>query len=219
MDIQAFIFDLDGVLTDTAEYHYLSWKRLADEEGIAFTREDNHQLRGVSRRESLIRLLKGRTLSEPDMQAWMERKNGYYRAYLTEITPKDILPGVSRFLQQAISAGIKLGVGSASKNARDVLNGLDILDMFDAVGDGYSVVNPKPAPDLFVWVAGRLGVIPSNAVVFEDAEAGIEAALAGGFLTVGVGTADVSRAHLVLPNGLEAISPSEVIQQLSQSVK
>jgi beta-phosphoglucomutase len=214
MAIEAFIFDLDGVLTDTAEYHFQSWKRLADEEGIDFTREDNHQLRGVSRRESLIRMLKGREVEEEQMLEWMERKNNYYRSFLTQITPNDLLPGVSRFLQQAISAGIKLGVGSASKNARDVLKSLDILDMFDAIGDGYSVVNSKPAPDLFIWVAGRLNVVPSNTVVFEDAEAGIEAAIKGGFYTVGVGPADVSRANLVIPDGLDRLTPTDVLSRL-----
>jgi beta-phosphoglucomutase len=215
MQVQAFIFDLDGVLTDTAEYHYQSWKRLAEEEGIEFTREDNHQLRGVSRRESLVRMLKGREIGEAQMLEWMERKNNYYRAFLSQITPNDLLPGVSRFLQQSISQGIKLGVGSASKNARDVLKSLDILDLFDAVGDGYSVVNSKPAPDLFLWVAGRLNVTPTSAVVFEDAEAGIEAANRGGFYTVGVGPADVSRATIVIPGGLDGLTPTDVINRLN----
>src|SRR5947209_3155001 len=109
----AFIFDLDGVITDTAEFHYQAWKRLADEEHVPFTREDNEALRGVSRRESLLLLLKGRVLPEPQMQEWMERKNNYYRALLKNVTPNDLLPGVSRFLQDAKARGIKLGLGSA----------------------------------------------------------------------------------------------------------
>ena len=198
--IKAFIFDLDGVITDTAEFHFLAWKRLADEEGIPFTREDNEHLRGVSRRESLTRMLKGRPIDEATAHLWMERKNDYYKEFLKQITPDHALPGVPQFLAAARAEGIKIGLGSASKNARDALDRLYLMDSFDAIGDGFSVVNSKPAPDLFIWVAGRLDVPPNQAVVFEDAEAGIEAALAGGFWTVGVGTANVKRAHLTAPD-------------------
>jgi beta-phosphoglucomutase len=200
VEIRAFIFDLDGVITDTAELHYLSWKRLSEEEGLPFTREDNEQLRGVSRRESLNRLLKGREIDEATALAWMTRKNLYYRDYLQNLTPADRLDGAAEFLHDARAAGILVGLGSASKNAPDVLAKLALSDMFDAVGDGNSVVNTKPAPDLFLWTAGRLDVSPLQSVVFEDAEAGIDAALAGGFWTVGVGTANVHRAHIVIPS-------------------
>ncbi len=213
MAIRAFIFDLDGVITDTAEFHYLAWKQLADEEHIPFTRLDNDQLRGVSRRESLNRMLKGRPIDEATASVWMERKNDYYRHYLETITPENRLPGVTEFLTEARQMQIYLGIGSASKNAKDVLKRLDLLKFFDAIGDGYSVVNTKPAPDLFIWVAGRLDTPPTEAVVFEDAEAGIGAALAGGFYTVGIGTANVARAHLVV-DGLHAISPNDVIQKM-----
>jgi len=211
--IEAFIFDLDGVITDTAEYHYRAWKQLADEEGYPFTREDNEQLRGVSRRESLNRLLKGAPISEETAQAYMERKNTYYQSYLQLITPADVLPNVSEFLRAARLAGLKLGVASASRNAVGVLQRLELTDMFDAIGDGYSVVNIKPAPDLFLWVAGRLNVNPLHAVVFEDAEAGIDAALKGGFWTVGIGAEhNVHRAHLKAPNGLADLDVIQVVQ-------
>jgi beta-phosphoglucomutase len=211
--IEAFIFDLDGVITDTAEYHYRAWKQLADEEGYPFTREDNEQLRGVSRRESLNRLLKGAPVSEETAQAYMERKNTYYQSYLQLITPADVLPNVSEFLRAARLAGLKLGIASASRNAVGVLQRLELTDMFDAIGDGYSVVNIKPAPDLFLWVAGRLNVNPSHAVVFEDAEAGIDAALKGGFWTVGIGAEhNVHRAHLKAPNGLADLDVIQVVQ-------
>ncbi len=120
----AFIFDLDGVLTDTAEYHYRAWKRLADENNLPFTREDNDQLRGVDRRESLTRLLKGKKVPDAQFAEWMELKNTYYRAFLTEITPKDLLPGVAPFLDEVRARGIKIGLGSASKNASDVIHNL-----------------------------------------------------------------------------------------------
>ncbi len=215
--LEAFIFDLDGVITDTAEYHYRAWKRLADEEGIPFTREDNEQLRGVSRRQSLLLLLKGRVIPDDQMEVWMTRKNDYYRAFLAEVTPNDLLPGVGAFLQDAKQRGIKLGLASASKNARDVIEKLGIADLMDAIGDGYSVSNPKPAPDLFIWVAGRLGVYPSRTAVFEDAEAGIEAALAGGMYAVGLGPVNrIGKAHLVLAD-LHGVEVADVLTALAAS--
>lgn len=215
MAIKAFIFDLDGVITDTAEFHFLAWKQLADEIGVPFTREDNDQLRGVSRRESLNRLLKGRSVDEATAQQWMNRKNDIYRDYLHEITPKDALPGVVAFLDETRKRGIHIGLGSASKNARNVIERLKLMDRFEALGDGYSVVNPKPAPDLFIWVAGRLGVPPNEAVVFEDAEAGIDSALKGGFWTVGLGHAGVTAAHLVREDGLATVTVDEVLKVVS----
>lgn len=215
MPVRGFIFDLDGVVTDTAEFHYLAWQRLADEEGLPFTREDNEALRGVSRRESLNRLLKGKPIDEDTAQVYMERKNVYYRDYLQHMTPADLLPGAETFLKDARAAGIKLGIGSASRNARDALEKLNILHYFDAIGDGYSVVNTKPAPDLFLWTAGRLDVPPYEAVVFEDAEAGIDAALAGGFWAIGVGSSNIRHAHLVV-SGLDKLSVSDLLKRLSQ---
>ena len=191
-----FIFDLDGVITDTAEYHYRSWQRLADELGIPFSREDNDALRGVPRRRSLELVLKGKALPEDEMQRLMTLKNDYYRAFLTEVTPDGLLPGVGDFLNAARAAGIRIGLGSASKNARDVLERLGVMGLFDAIGDGNSVVNQKPAPDLFVWVAGALRLPPNQCVVFEDAEAGVDAAKTGGFWTVGIGPVErVGHAH------------------------
>jgi beta-phosphoglucomutase len=211
-DIQAFIFDLDGVITDTAEFHFLAWKRMADEEGIPFTRQDNDRLRGVSRRESLSRILKGQPIDEATAEAWMARKNNYYLDHLNNLTPQDCLPGVVEFLKAVRQQNIKTGLGSASKNAGMVLEKLCVATLFDAVGDGYSVVNTKPAPDLFIWVAGALHVSPPQAVVFEDAEAGIDAALAGGFWTVGIGEANVDHAH-VKATGLAALQVPELLEQ------
>ena len=195
-----YIFDLDGVLTDTAEYHYRSWKRLAAEEGIPFTREDNDALRGRSRRQSLNILLDGRSYPEAALQDMLARKNAYYRELMVNISPADLLPGVGAFLDEAKASGIRLGLASSSRNARDVCQRLGVLDHFDALGDGLSVVNPKPAPDLFVWVAGGLHLSPHHCIVFEDAAAGIEAALAGHFWTVGLGPVErVGKAHRVCP--------------------
>jgi len=213
---KAFIFDLDGVITDTAEYHYQAWKRLADEEGVPFTREDNDQLRGVSRRQSLLFLLKGRVLPEDQMEAWMARKNDYYKTYLDSINPKDLLPGVGDFLKDAKARGLKIGLASASRNAHPVLHSLGIFELFDAIGDGYTVHNTKPAADLFVWVAGRMDVCAMDAVVFEDAEAGVEAALTAGMHVVGLGPhSRVGKAHLVC-SGLKDLNVEQVLQAVAQ---
>lgn len=199
--IKAFIFDLDGVLVDTAEYHYRGWKRLADEEGLPFDRKENEALRGISRRESLLLILKGRTLPEEKIQEMMQRKNRYYLEFIRDVTPADMLPGASELLQEIHAAGLKSAVGSASKNASQVVQQLGIASLLDAVSDGYSVVNPKPAPDLFLHAAAQLGVPPAECVVVEDAAAGIQAAQAGGFRSVGLGPAErVGAADLVLPS-------------------
>src|SRR6185436_11931644 len=160
--IKAFIFDLDGVITDTAEYHYRGWKRLADEEGLSFTREDNEHLRGVPRRESLMLILKGRVYPEEKIQEMMERKNNYYLAFIKEITPQDLLPGAKELLEEIRAAGLKNALGSASKNAAEVIERLGIRDLFDAISDGFSVERQKPAPDLFLYAAAQLGLAPSE---------------------------------------------------------
>jgi beta-phosphoglucomutase len=201
MDIKGFIFDLDGVLTDTAEYHFRGWKRLADEEGIPFTREDNEALRGIPRRDSLLIVLKGRHYPEEKLQEMMERKNNYYLEFIREITPRDLLPGARELLEEIRAAGLKSALGSASKNAGEVIDRLGIRSLLDAISDGYSVDRQKPAPDLFLHAAKQLSLPPAECVVVEDAAAGVEAALAGGFRTIGIGPRErVGQADLVLPS-------------------
>lgn len=201
MQIKAFIFDLDGVLTDTAEYHYRAWKRLADELGISFTREENEALRGIPRRESLLALLKGRPATEEQLQNWMSRKNVYYLEFIREISPADVLPGARELLEEIRAAGLRSALGSASKNASEVLERLSIACLLDSVSDGNSVERQKPAPDIFLHAAAQLGLPPQECIVVEDAAAGIEAALAGGFWTLGLGTRKrVARAHVILPS-------------------
>ncbi|MFS0516310.1 beta-phosphoglucomutase [Nostoc sp. UIC 10607] len=200
-NIQGFIFDLDGVLTDTAELHYLAWQKLADEEGIPFNREANEALRGVSRRASLMLIIGDRAYSEAQIEEMMERKNRYYVELIQHMTPKDLLPGAIALLDELRQAGIKIGIGSASKNAQTVIERLGIADKIDAIADGYSVQQPKPAPDLFLYAAKQLGLEPEQSVVVEDAAAGVEAALAAGMWAVGLGPAErVGAAHVVLPS-------------------
>jgi beta-phosphoglucomutase len=216
MPIQGFIFDLDGVITDTAEYHYRAWKRLADELGIPFTREENEALRGIPRRESLLLMLKGRSYPEDVLTELMERKNGYYLEFIREISPRDLLPGARELLQEIRAAGLKIALGSASKNAREVIERLGITDLFDAIADGYSVTRQKPAPDLFLHAARLLDLPPTACVVVEDATAGVEAALAGGFYVVGIGPQErVGRAHLVLLS-LSGIRLQDICRRLEQ---
>jgi beta-phosphoglucomutase len=206
-NIQGFIFDLDGVLTDTAEYHYRAWQKLADEENIPFDRQANEALRGVSRRESLLLIVGDRPYSEAELQSMMDRKNRYYVESIANITPQDVLPGVIVLLDELRRSGMKIAIGSASKNARTVIEKLGIADRVDVITDGNSVERPKPAPDLFLFAAKQLGLDPTHCVVVEDAPAGIAAAIAAGMWTIGlgpaVGVADMNRvgsAHLILPN-------------------
>ncbi|MGC9521468.1 MAG: beta-phosphoglucomutase [Anaerolineae bacterium] len=198
--IRAFILDLDGVITDTAEYHFQAWKRLADEEGITFTREDNEQLRGVSRRRSLELLLGDHLTSydEAALQRLMTRKNHYYQELLQQISEKDFLPGARELMTEIRGHGLSMAIGSASKNTKTVLAHLGILDAFDVIADGYSVEHGKPAPDLFLFAADQMAVAPADCAVIEDAASGIEAALAAGMIAIGVGPIErVGRAHFV----------------------
>jgi len=215
MTIKGFIFDLDGVLTDTAEYHFRGWKRLADEEGLPFTREDNEALRGVPRRESLLLILKGKTVSEEKLQEMMERKNQYYLEFIHEIKPSDLLPGALRFLEELRAAGLKAAIGSASKNAGEVIERLGIGSLLDAISDGHSVERQKPAPDLFLHAAAQLGLNPHDCVVVEDATVGIAAARAGGFRTIGLGPKErVGEADVVYPS-LENVHLDQALRDLA----
>jgi len=215
MTIKGFIFDLDGVLTDTAEYHFRGWKRLADEEGLPFNREDNEALRGVPRRESLLLILKGKTVSEEKLQEMMERKNQYYLEFIHEIKPSDLLPGALRFLEELRAAGLKAAIGSASKNAGEVIERLGIGSLLDAISDGHSVERQKPAPDLFLHAAAQLGLNPHDCVVVEDATVGIAAARAGGFRTIGLGPKErVGEADVVYPS-LENVHLDQALRDLA----
>ncbi|BAY49796.1 glycoside hydrolase family 65, central catalytic [Scytonema sp. HK-05] len=217
--IAGVIFDLDGVLTDTSELHYLAWKQLADEEGIEFDREANEAMRGLPRRESLLHILGNRPVTEEQIQDMMERKNRYYVEVMQKITPAHLLPGVADLLQEVRAAGIKVALGSSSKNAETVIERLGIAEHLDAIADGYSVSQPKPAPDLFLYAAQQLGVSPSRCVVVEDAGAGVEAALAAGMRAIGLGPAErVGKAHVVLPS-LERVSWQELRSHLINSDK
>ena len=202
-EIQAVIFDLDGVLTDTAECHFQAWRRLAGELGIPFTRADNEKFRGVSRADCLSLLLEGRPTD--DFDALLERKNAYYIAQLSDLTPADIAPGARALIADLKRAGVKTAIGSASKNTGAVLAALGLGDEFDAVVDGTMLSRSKPDPEVFLTAARLVGVPPANCVVIEDAEAGIDAGLAAGMRTIGIGPAErVGHAHAIVP-GLDSL--------------
>ena len=199
MSIKGVIFDLDGVIVSTDECHFQGWKRLADEEGIEFTREDNMRLRGVSRMQSLEFLLEKatRTYTDEEKQEMAARKNSYYRELLQDITPDDILPGAMEIMEELKKRGIKVAVGSSSKNTPRILQRIDLENYFDAVSDGNDIKRGKPDPEVFLIAAERLSLSPKVCLVVEDAKAGIEAALAGNMKAMGVGAAqDDERAHL-----------------------
>lgn len=187
--IRGVIFDLDGVICNTAKYHYLAWKNLADKLGIPFTESDNERLKGVSRSESLDILLSlGNIKARPQQKsAWMAEKNARYLEYAGKMTEEEILPGVKEFLEGLRKNGVKTALGSASKNAGIILEGLRIKDCFDVIVDGTMVQRPKPDPEVFLTAVQGMGLLPEQCLVFEDAQAGLAAARAGGIRCVGVG--------------------------------
>ena len=198
---KAILFDLDGVLTDTSEYHFQAWKHLADDEGIPFTKEENDEhLRGVGRRDSLMYIIRGRHYSEEQIQEMMDRKNNYYVALIKNMSPDDLVAGGRALLQEIREAGMKVAIASSSKNCRSVLEHLKITDLLDGVADGYSVSNSKPAPDLFIYAAGLVHVATADCLGVEDADAGIEAIKTGGMQALGIGPQErFHRADKVLP--------------------
>lgn len=213
MTWQAAIFDLDGVLADSAVLHYAAWKRLADELAIPFDPLANEALKGVDRMGSLRLLLErgGLRASEAEMVAMADAKNVHYLELIETVTPGDLLPGVERLLKQAREAGLALAVASASRNAPALLQRLGIADRFDFVADAGAIANPKPAPDIFLACAQALSVEPARCIGFEDAAAGIAAILAARMLAIGVGDpAALAGAHRVYPTPA-AIDLAEVL--------
>jgi len=206
--IKACIFDLDGVIVDTAVYHYKAWKRLANQLGFDFTEEQNEKLKGVSRTRSLELILQwgGISKSPAEQEELATLKNTWYVDMISHMTPAEILPGAKEFLLTCRAAGLKTALGSASKNSAMILEKVDIVDLFDAVIDGNKVTKAKPDPEVFLKGAEAVGVSPAECVVFEDAIAGVEAAIAGGMKAVGIGSSDVLvEANLVI-SGLDKMS-------------
>jgi beta-phosphoglucomutase len=206
--MRAAIFDLDGVIVDTAKYHYLAWKRLAKEYGFDFTELDNERLKGVSRMQSLEILLEigGLIVDEAARTAMAAQKNGWYIDYIRNMDASELLPGATEYLQRVRARGIKTALGSASRNAPLILDRLGIAALFDVIVDGNKVSKVKPDPEVFLRGAEELGIPPASCVVFEDAEAGIEAARRAGMGTVGIGSPEILRkADIVVPGLFELV--------------
>jgi beta-phosphoglucomutase len=188
--IKGCIFDLDGVIVDTAHYHFLAWKRLADELGYTLTLEENEKLKGVSRMQSLdiILSLAGISLNEEHKEMLARKKNSWFIDYVERMTPGEIFPGVKRLIGDLRSHGIKIGLASSSMNAKTVIGLLRIQNEFEVIVDGSMISHTKPHPEIFAITAQRLGIHPRSCVVIEDAEAGVEAALAAGMKCIGIGS-------------------------------
>ncbi|WP_036156932.1 beta-phosphoglucomutase [Maribacter forsetii] len=188
-----FIFDLDGVIVDTAKYHYLAWRKLANELGFEFTKEQNELFKGVSRKRCLEILLDIGNVkaTQEQFNTWMVEKNVDYLAYIEKMNASEILPDVPRVLEYLKEKNIPIALGSASKNAKPILEKVDLLPYFDSIVDGNNVTKAKPDPEVFLIAAKNLGVEASSCVVFEDAVAGIQAANAAGMVSIGIGDAEI----------------------------
>lgn len=207
-EIKACLFDLDGVLVDTARYHYIAWRELAEELGFDFTEHDNERLKGVSRAASLNILLEigGIKLDEDEKARLAEQKNNRYVEYIAKMDSSEILPGALDFLKECREHGIKVALGSASKNAMTILNNTGLTPYFDAIIDGTHTSAAKPDPEVFLLGAEAVNTAPGECVVFEDAEAGILAATRAGMRSVGIGSPEtLGAANLVVPS-LQQIS-------------
>ncbi|WP_088330513.1 beta-phosphoglucomutase [Lacimicrobium sp. SS2-24] len=216
MTIKACIFDLDGVLTDTAEYHFLAWKALADELGVPFTREDNEQLKGVDRMGSLHFILQkgGLSLSQHKVQQLADKKNVHYRQLIAHMTEADRFDGVTELFEQLRAHDIAIGLASSSKNAQLVLQRIGISEAFDYVADASQIKQGKPAPEIFLTVAEALNVAPAQCVGIEDSLAGLQAIIDAGMVAVGIGDKTVlSQAEKVYAH-IGELEVTAILRQL-----
>jgi len=193
MKKKGFIFDLDGVIVDTAKYHYLAWKKLANELGFEFTKEQNELFKGVSRKRCLEILLEigNRTATQQEFDTWMVEKNVDYLKFIENMDASEILPDVPRILEYLKENNIPIALGSASKNAQPILEKVGLLHYFDAIVDGNNVTKAKPDPEVFLLAAKHLGVNADDCIVFEDAVAGVEAANAAKMISIGIGEKNI----------------------------
>ena len=200
MSFKALIFDLDGVIADTIRAHEAGWEIVANQFGVPVTPELLFSFRG-KRRHDILHTITGRTLSENELNSAMNAKVAHYDAFLAQMSPAQILPGVEALMAAGRARGMGLAVASSSYNARAVLDKLGLASQFDVIADGPTVARAKPFPDIFVWAAGALRVRPADCIVFEDAEAGVIAGRDAGMYVVGVGDpAYLGKAHLVVPD-------------------
>jgi beta-phosphoglucomutase len=216
-EIKGLIFDLDGVIVDTARYHFLAWRKLANSLGFDFNEEQNEQLKGVSRRKSIEQILAwgNVTMSNEEIESFMELKNNWYLEHINKMTPNDVLPGADVFLNECKALGYQLALGSASKNALGILDKLELIPLFDAIIDGNKATKSKPDPQVFTMGAAQIGLKPEDCIVFEDAIAGVQAAHNGGMRAVGIGDPNtLAEADAVYPNLLD-LHITDIIKKLT----
>lgn len=218
--IKACLFDLDGVICDTAKYHYLAWKAIGDELGITFTETDNERLKGISRMESLDILLSlgEKEYTQEEKEVLAHRKNEIYKEYIAKMTEDEILPGVLDLLRYLKKENIKIALGSVSKNAYTILTRLHLKEYFDNIVDGTCVKNAKPDPEVFLLGAKGVGVKPEECVVFEDSQAGLIAAKAGNMLAVGIGSPEILTKADIHIYTFADVEPKELLKNL-QSIE
>lgn len=214
--IKACLFDLDGVIVDTAKYHFKAWRKMANALGFDFSEKENEQLKGVSRMGSINLILgwDNITLTEEEKLKWAAQKNDWYLEFLQNMDQKEILPGALEFVQDLQNKGYRIALGSASKNAVLALSKVEMLHFFEEIIDGNKTTKSKPDPQVFQMGAAALDCEPAECIVFEDAESGVTAANTGGFYSVGMGSPDnLGHANLVL-SSLENITIEEIIDKL-----
>ena len=211
--VKGMIFDLDGVIVSTDDCHYLAWKRMADEKGIFFNREINERLRGVSRMESLEIILEraAKTYTDSEKVAMAKRKNDDYVELIGKLTPRDILPGAMDVLNALRARGVKIAIGSSSRNTPIILRQIGLDKAFDAVADGNQITRSKPDPEVFLLAAKLLKLAPADCVVVEDADAGVEAALAGGMRALGVGSASANMRATWRASSLQSVDLDSIL--------
>lgn len=218
--IKGCIFNLDGVIVDTAKYHYTAWRRLANQLGFDFSPEQHEELRGLSRMASLEKILEWGDIymTEAEKLHWSDVKNNWYVQLISNLKPGDVLPGALLFLRQVRESGLKIALSSASRSARQVLHSTHLEPFFDVVIDGYGTRKVKPDPESFLLAAQALGLLPSECLVFEDAALGVWAGVAGGFTVVGIGKPEyLPKAHLVIA-GFENLTFNELLERLPAAV-
>lgn len=218
--LQAFIFDLDGVITDTAEFHYLAWKALGEELGISFTREFNEELKGVSRMDSLEKILalgnRENDFSLKEKEALATKKNEHYVRLIANISPDDILPGIKDLITEMKENGYRLGLASVSKNAFTVMDSLGLTGEFDVIVDAATIAKGKPNPEIFLTAAKLLNVDPSACIGIEDAAAGVDSIKDAGMFAVGIGSEDSLRKADLIYSSTEELSLSDIINAFSR---
>ena len=216
LEIKGLIFDLDGVIANTADLHYRAWCKIGDQWGFNLSKAQNEELKGISRKDSILKIANwaGKSFTNKELDAFAFEKNKNYLSYCQTLGIKDILPGVYDFINSSMNKDLKLAVGSASKNAKIILQKLGILDLFSIIVDGNMVQNSKPDPEVFIKCAEILELEPKSCVVFEDSQAGIQAAINAGMFSVGVGQEDLESCNYKIKN-FEGLSPKQLINQLS----